>query len=159
MSADLEKRIQRLEDIEYIKKMIARYAIAGDHKNDPTMFGPMLTDDAVWEAEGFGRFEGRENITAVLSQVAQDRILWALHFMTSPMIDVADDGRTATAFWYLWETAIARPDATQQGKSTWVGGWYETKLRKEKDGKWRWNHIKLVLKLFSPNEKPEWDIQ
>ncbi|MEQ9088839.1 MAG: nuclear transport factor 2 family protein [Alphaproteobacteria bacterium] len=158
MSADLEKRIQRLEDIEEIKKMIARYAQAGDDKNNPDIFGPMITEDAIWEAEGFGQHKGRDVITKVLSEVAQEKILWALHFMTSPLIDIAEDGKTATAMWYLWETAIARDDREAEGKSTWIGGWYETDLRREADGKWRWNHIRLMLKLFSPNEKPEWDI-
>lgn len=158
MSSDLEKRIQRLEDIEEINKMIGRYAIAGDNKNDGKIFGPMLTEDAVWEANGFGSFKGRDHIIEVLSGVAQERILWALHFMTSPMIDIDAGGKTASAYWYLWETAITRESPSDKGKSTWIGGWYESKLRKEADGKWRWNHIKLNLRLFSHADKPDWEI-
>lgn len=156
MASELEKRIDRLESIEEIKKMIGLYARAGDAKNDPKIFGKLLSEDAVWECEGFGRFEGRETILRELSGVAQERILWALHFMTTPIVEIGADGTSATAFWYLWETAKARESAGAEAKSTWIGGWYESKLAR-RGGKWKWTYIRLFLKLFSPNAKPEWD--
>jgi hypothetical protein len=86
---------------EHIRDVIARYARAGDANNDPEAMGRLFTEDAVWEAEGFGRFEGSAAIRRELAQIGRDRILWSLHFPVSPLIEVDDDHETATAFWWL----------------------------------------------------------
>ena len=51
----VEQRLQRLEDIEAIKQLIARYMTAADHNGDPAMMTPCFTEDAVWNCEGIGR--------------------------------------------------------------------------------------------------------
>ena len=57
-----EQRLQRLEDIESIKQLIARYAKAADHNGDPDMVRPLFTEDAVWNAEGLAHWETRDGI-------------------------------------------------------------------------------------------------
>ena len=63
MALTLEERITRLEDIEAIKGLITTYAQGADRNNDPAILAPLYTEDAVWEAEGFGRHEGIEAIS------------------------------------------------------------------------------------------------
>ncbi|MBM3518297.1 MAG: hypothetical protein FJX56_10625, partial [Alphaproteobacteria bacterium] len=46
--AALEERITRLEDIEAIKRMLARYAQGADRNNDPNVLRELYTEDAVW---------------------------------------------------------------------------------------------------------------
>ena len=103
----VEQRLQRLEDIEAIKQLIARYATAADHNADPAMMAPCFTEDAVWNCKGIGRWEGRDSIVSGLREVSTTQLSWALHYMTQPIIEVADDGRSATGEYYLWELAKA----------------------------------------------------
>ena len=127
----VEQRLQRLEDIEAIKQLIARYMTAADHNAEPEMMAPCFTEDAVWHCEGIGGYEGRDAIVSGLREVSTERLSWALHYATQPIIEVADDGQTATGEYYLWELAKAVQEDGGPDKDTWVGGWYESKFRKE----------------------------
>ena len=153
MSLSLETRITRLEDIETIKGMVVAYARGADRKNDPEILAPLYTKDAVWEAEGFGRHEGIADISKAMVDVARETILWSLHYMVSPEIKISEDGASADCFWYLWELAKI-PDAGGKPEDNVIGGWYETTLIKTAEG-WRFNHVKLCIKLISPAHK-EW---
>ena len=55
--------------------------------------------NAVWEAKGFGKFEGRDLIAEKLAAIGREMIVWSLHFPVSPIIDIAEDLTTAHAFW------------------------------------------------------------
>jgi hypothetical protein len=119
---------------EHIRDVIARYARAGDANNDPEAMGRLFTEDAVWEAEGFGRFEGSAAIRRELAQIGRDRILWSLHFPVSPLIEVDDDHETATAFWWLWELLTMSADevtADAKPSNKWLGATYEATFRRE----------------------------
>ena len=95
MSLSLEERITRLEDVEAIKSMITTYARGADRNNDPEILAPLYTEDAIWEAEGFGRHEGIAAISREMAKVGRETILWSLHYMVSPDIKIANDGRSA----------------------------------------------------------------
>ena len=57
--ATLEERIQRLEDIEAIKNLKARYAAVCDDKYNPEEAIKLFTEDAVWDGgEDFGVHKG-----------------------------------------------------------------------------------------------------
>jgi ketosteroid isomerase-like protein len=146
---DLDARLQRLEDIEAIKWLIVQYARGADRNNDVDILMPLFTDDAVWDAgERFGRYEGKEAIRQFLLG-SGSFIGWTLHYMVSPAVKIADDGKTAQAFWYLWETANMPNAATHEPEAMWIGGTYDTTLVKE-DGEWKFKHVNLNIKLLSP---------
>lgn len=105
----LEQRIQRLEDIEEIKKLTATYS---DHINKGWLGKEMAFDklhgvftaDATWESAAMGvKVQGIDNIVSMLREKTAGPSL-AMHNFTNPIIDV--DGDTATANWLLW-VAIA----------------------------------------------------
>lgn len=154
--SDIETRLQRLEDIEAIKQLIARYAKAADSNGDPTLMAPCFTQDAVWNCEGIGRWEGRDGVVQGLREVCTTGIPWALHYMTQPIIEVAADGQSATGEYYLWELAKVTPEGGGEAQDTWIGGWYESQFRKESD-RWYFKHIELYLKLLSGTDKPAWE--
>ncbi len=156
MADDIAKRLQRLEDIEAIKQLIARYAKAADANGDPAQMAPLFTADAVWNCEGIGRWETREGIASGLREVCTTGISWALHYMTQPIITVADDRNTADGEYYLWELAKVHPEGGGPAQDTWIGGWYESKFRRE-GGTWLFCHIELILKLLSETDKPAWE--
>ena len=76
--------------------------------------------------------------------------------MTQPIIEVADDGQSAAGEYYLWELAKAVQEDGGPDQDTWIGGWYESKFRKE-GGDWKFCHIELILKLLSPANAPSWE--
>ena len=146
---DLAARIQRLEDIEAIKWMIVRYAQGADQHNNVDIMLPLFADDAVWDAgERFGRYEGKQAIYEFLKG-SGSFIGWTLHYMVSPAIKIAEDGKTAQAFWYLWETANMPSAQTQESEAMWIGGTYDTELAKE-NGEWKFTKVNLRVKLLAP---------
>ena len=64
--AQLEQRVQALEDVNAIRHLKARYAAYCDDQYNPDGIAALFTEDAVWESQGLGRFEGREAIRAFL---------------------------------------------------------------------------------------------
>ena len=152
----VEQRLQRLEDIEAIKQLIARYMTAADKNGDPALMAPCFTEDAVWNCEGIGRWEGRDSIVQGLHDTSTKVLSWALHYFTQPIIEIADDGQTATGEYYLWELAKAVQEDGSPDQDTWIGGWYESTFRKE-GGDWKFTHIELILKLLSPADAASWE--
>jgi uncharacterized protein (TIGR02246 family) len=157
MADDVLRRLQRLEDQEAIRAVIAAYADAVDHNGDPKLLKACFTPDAVWTSKGIGTWKGRAAVVKGLRHTCTVTIPWALHYMTQPVIRLAANGRTATAHYYLWELAKFRPKPRAEPESTWIGGWYDSSFRKEADGEWRFSRIVLHLKLASPNRLDEWE--
>lgn len=148
------ERLDRIESIEAIRAMVARYAIGADRRNDPEIMGPLFADDAVWEAEGFARHVGREAIAKGLAAIAADRILWTIHYMVSPLIELGADGAGARCRWHLWELATMRceDDAVSDN---WLGGWYDARLTKAVEG-WFFTSVVLDVRLTG-RAVPQWD--
>ncbi len=147
-SATLSQRLRRLEAIEAIRRLVGEYARGADRRNDPGILGPLFHEDAVWEAEGFGRCVGRDAIAAHLAQIGTEQIVWSLHYMVSPVVEVNPDLRSARCHWYLWELAQVKEDGAH--RAHWIGGWYHSELT-EADGIWRFRHVQLDLRLVHPN--------
>lgn len=143
--ASLAERVGRLEDIEAIRAMVATYALGADRNNDPAILGPLFAEDAEWACAGFGHYRGRREIADELARIGRESIRWSLHYMVSPLVDVAADGRSARCHWYLWELA-----RVGDGTANWIGGWYESTLRKDESG-WAFTHVRLDLRLLSPH--------
>ncbi len=146
----LAARVQRLEDIEAIKLLVVRYAQGADRGNDIDIMIPLFADDGVWDGgERFGVYTGKEAIRQFLSE-SGSFIGWTLHYMVSPAVEVDPHGKTAKAFWYLWETATMPNAETGEDDAFWIGGTYESELTKQHDGAWKFARVALMLKLLSP---------
>jgi len=141
---NIEARIQRLEDIEAIKRLKHQYAIYCDEAFDPVRLAPLFTKDAVWDGGPMGRYVGRETIAAFFG-AASSAMIFGVHHMMNAVIDV--DGDTATGQWHLWQpcTHAAGPIAL------WVAGRYDDRYVRE-DGVWRFSHLKITLTMMSPYE-------
>ena len=145
----IDGRLQRVEDIEAIKKLIVDYARGADHGNDPEMLTPLFTEDAVWEAKGFGSWVGRDKAIAFLKAIAGEKVWWSLHFMISPKIELAADGQSATLLWYLWEPATMPDEQTKQAEPHWITGIYDAEVVKV-DGSWLFKRITSGMNMISP---------
>ena len=70
------------------------------------------------------------------TSVQPGTIVWALHYIVAPLIEVADDGRTATGSWYLLEPCTI---ATEAGpRAMLISGRYADRYRLEPDG-WKFS--------------------
>lgn len=144
----LEQRLARLEASDAIRNLIGLYAVGADRRNDPAIFGMLYAEEAVWESAGFGRFEGRTRITQELARLGREQVLWSLHVMANPLIDIALDGAHAEARWVLWELASIG-NGEGQGNDHWLGGQYHCDVVRTAEG-WRFSHVRLHLALLSP---------
>ena len=89
----LEAKLDRLQDVEAIQRLIVTYARGCDRGNDPEIIGPCFAEDGTWECKGFGKYHGREKLAKGLHGIAGEKIWWSLHYMISPLIDIALDRR------------------------------------------------------------------
>ncbi len=147
-------RLDRIESIEAIRAMVARYAIGADRRNDPEIMGPLFSEDAVWESEGFSRYVGRSAIAEGLAAIAAERVLWTIHYMVSPLIELDMDGAGARCRWHLWELATMRGEDGAVSDN-WFGGWYDARLARTDDG-WCFTSVLLDVRLTGRAE-PAWD--
>jgi nicotinamidase-related amidase len=150
--AAIEARLDRLEAIEDIKHVIARYAEAADKRNDPVIFGSILSDAAIWEASGFGRYEGRSAITKALADISETQVTWTVHFMVLPTVAVAAGNQEAVCQWYLWELAKMK-DPHGVERDTWFAAKYDCRLQKVGNS-WLFTDIALVPMLNCPVGEP-----
>lgn len=152
ISMPLEQRLERMEARAEISDLVARYAQGADRKNDAAIMGPLFAEDATWAAEGFPAFEGRSAIARGLAQIAADTVLWSIHFMVSPLIVLADDCRSGTCQWYLWELCTMQgPDGPSD---QWLGGWYDSRVALKEDG-WKFTMVQLDIRLQG-DAAPPW---
>lgn len=151
----IEARLSRIEARSSISDLVARYAHGADRKNDPAIMRALFHDDANWSAEGFSAFQGADAIAAGLSTIAQQQVLWSIHYMISPYIDLSPDGLSARCHWYLWELATMANDEGYQDQ--WLGGWYES-IVTLKDEEWKFSSVKLDLRLQGM-ANPPWHVK
>ena len=144
---NLDARIARLEAIEAIRVLKARYADVCDTGYDPVRMRLLFTDDAVWDGgPRFGRYEGIDAVSDFFAGISR-QITWALHYMMAPVINVADDSETAIGGWYLLEPCTI---VTDDGpRAMVITGRYADRYRKEPDG-WKFSEVVLDCQTISP---------
>ncbi|MDM8354781.1 nuclear transport factor 2 family protein [Pandoraea communis] len=148
-SSTLSRRIARLEAALAVTQLVGHYARGADRRNDPEIMAPLFSRDATWEARGFGSYQGRDVIAKELARIGAEQIVWTLHYMVAPLVEINDDLCTGTCRWYLWELAQVRQGDARNAPPAahWIGGWYESQVVFE-DGQWRFAHVLLDLQLM-----------
>ena len=111
----LEGRLVSLEDAEAIRNLKARYASYCDDNYNPDAIASLFTENAVWESQGLGRYEGREAIREFFKG-ASGIFTFAIHYSLNAEIQV--DGDTARATWYLFMPCTLGAD----GQAMWRAG-------------------------------------
>jgi len=140
----LEQAVQRLVDIEEIKQLKARYALACDDDYNPDTLAEMFTEDATWNGGFMGQAEGKENIRAFFAG-ASDLVAFAVHGVGNPLIEI--NGDTATGHWYLHQPMTLKPD----NATYWLVAQYEDQYVRTEDG-WRFQHVLVKPRGFTPYE-------
>ena len=145
MSTDLEARLRRLEDIEAIKQLKARYCAYADDGYDADGMAALYTEDGVWDGgRTFGRAEGREAIRRHFSGAA-DRISIARHQVMNPIIEV--DGDVAHGHWLLFQ-----PCTDARASAAWLAATYADTYRRVGDT-WLVAETHIDIAFFTPYDK------
>jgi hypothetical protein len=143
--AEMERRLTRLEDIEAIKQLKARYCEICDDDHNPDRITSIFAEDGVWESAEFGTGRGHAEIRK-LFQGFQRRIEFSQHNVMNPIIKV--EGDRATAEWYFMGPFRFR-DGHQ---AKWIALQYKDDYVKI-DGQWKYKHLRINLRLFASYEE------
>lgn len=145
-SSTMEQRLRRLEDIEEIKKLKARYCAAcdggwdGRASHDTEKIVALFAEDGVWEGGVYGRREGRDGIREFYQH--NPEVPFAFHLLTNPIIEV--DGDRATGNWHLM---ISMTQADR--KSLLIAGVFEDEYVRTPEG-WRIKRSRFSLAFHTP---------
>ncbi len=173
----LEERVQRLEDIHEIQNAMSRhgyYHSAGMHREELENIWAQKTPGVSWESGDLGRFEGIEAIRECYvdgkemlgeMNLKEMRKLYPeikdedknksvgtlnVHTLTTPVIEVAEDGKTAKGVW------MSPGNVTQLAggklRAFWMWEKYGVDFVKE-DRKWKIWHFHVYTDLMTPYEK------
>ena len=138
----IEARIQRLEDIEAIKQLKARYCSLCDDGYDADGLADLFTEDAIWDGGSLGVAEGREKIRRFFQNTP--RVMpFAVHMVMNPIIEI--DGDSATGRWYLFQAATYDP----AGGPIWGSARYDEEYLRV-DGLWRFSSLRLTSRFWTP---------
>lgn len=142
--AQIEQRLQALEDVNAIRNLKAKYAAYCDDNYNPDGLAALFTEDAIWESEGFGRFEGREAIREFFRGASQIFSL-AVHYSLNSQIEVTGD--TAQAQWYLFMPCTLAAENRALWRASIDQEWY-VRL----NGVWMFKHKSSAPIFHSPFE-------
>jgi hypothetical protein len=127
----LEQRINRLEAIEALKQLKARYFHACDTKQ-PDIVRACFADGEIDLRYGrIGNFTDREQMVAVFSELACQEHIVEMHHGQNPQVEVHDEDN-ATAIWGLYYYMI---DTRRQSVTQLAGFYDDAYIRR--DGEWR----------------------
>jgi ketosteroid isomerase-like protein len=139
--ADLEKRLQAIEDIEEIKKLHQNYVNLMDNLQYETVLD-LFTEDGVVEIRNSGVKKGRKELSDVYIGILAKRrgdTRYDGHMAIEP--DITVDGNGAKGTWIIY-MLFSKPVIQ------WVQGKNECEYRKE-NGKWKINKLKFTRTLAS----------
>jgi hypothetical protein len=144
----LGRRIARLEAAEQIRNLKARYCELCDDGYPPDELAELFTDDAEWNGgDMLGAHRGRDAIRDFFATMPAT-LSFAIHHVTNPRIDVADDVTTATGHWLLLQAAT---DPSGQ-QAMWLAATYDDQYLHTNDG-WRFRRVTLTTRFLAPYEQ------
>ena len=141
---DLEQRLIRVESIEAIRTLKARYCDLCDEGYDADALCALFTEDAVWDGGKLGFYEGIEKIHEFFVDMP-NVMSFAIHNVTNSAVELSQDGQSAVARWYLIQMATQK----EQNLAVWLTGRYVDQLVLE-NGIWKFKHVSLAARFYSP---------
>ena len=136
----LEQRVARIEDVSAITSLKYRYAAFCDAGYDLDGLCSVFVPEGRWAANGYGDFKGHAEIRAYFAKLATT-VVEVLHYVTSPRIDLAQDGQSATGrFYLLCLCKSRRKDVPAIADPVVIAGTYEDQFVKI-DGRWLFREL------------------
>lgn len=150
------QKIERLEAIHEIQNLMGRYVWEHEVQKDPEFIETKFADnpDISWEVAHMGLYRGREAVKEILDQhgpkgesIAPGTLF--IHTLTTPVIEIAQDGLTAKGVWKSpGAETITDPNT---GKLTGMWAWtkYACDFIKE-EGEWKILHYHVYRIFMTP---------
>ena len=149
-NGDLERRIARLEDLEAIKQLRARYCEICDDDHNPERITTIFAEDAIWEGRGIGKANGHAEIRELFERF-QKMMSFTQHMVMNPIIDVDDSGDRAHGTWYFFG-----PFTFYEGnQAKWQAARYHDDYIKI-DGEWKIQHLRVKGPAMSADYETGW---
>ncbi len=142
--AELQQRITRLEDIEAIKQLKARYCEICDDAHNPDRVIKLFADDGIWESGDFGKAQGHQAIHELFSGFSKT-FSFSQHNIMNPIIEV--NGDRATAMWYI----MGPWTYTETKEEKWFALRYDDDYVKV-NGVWKYQHLRVVLRMVADRQ-------
>ena len=144
----LERRITRLEDLEAIRQLKARYCEICDDDHNPELITSIFTEDGIWEGRGIGRAAGHAELQDLFRRF-QSLIGFSQHMVMNPIIEV--HGGEAKGRWYFFG-----PFTMYEGnQARWQTCRYHEDYRKV-DGHWKIAHLRIRAPTMSADYETGW---
>ena len=141
--SELEQRIARLEDLEAIRDLDARYCRALDDGDWDTLVS-LFTDDG--EFVGLSRARGHRELRSFFAGLATAGLTAFWHHVTNLEITLAGPDTDPDSAWarsFLWQPCV------QDGAPHIAAGRYTDTLRRV-DGIWRYVTKQVAFDYFVP---------
>jgi len=154
----LEERIRRLEDIQEIQNLMGRYEYyhTADMQEETVSLWAKKAPGIRADVPSFGLYRGYEGIKRLYigahQALGEEARIGGMHMhtLTTPVIEVAGDGKTAKAVWISPGHETAKIDGKLQAFWAWLK--YGVDFVKE-DGEWKFWHLRVYGIFFTPYEK------
>ena len=154
----LEERIQRLEDIHEIQNLFSRYEYyhTADMQEETVELYAQKAPDVSAEIANWGVYVGIEGIKRLFlglhRQGGEEALIGGMHMhtLTTPVIEVAGDGKTAKGVWI--SPGHETMKAGEKPQAAWCWLKYGCDFIKE-DGKWKIWHSHVYPIFMTPYEK------
>ncbi|WP_322766810.1 nuclear transport factor 2 family protein [Frankia sp. Cr1] len=151
--ASLSEQVQRLEDIEQIKKLQRSYVrFLTDHEWEAAL--DAFTENAVVDVRDHGPRRGREEVARLFAGMHAHDGPRSGYVLSSPVVEVAGD--TASGLWTLhchW-CDVSETDPTVRVYGPWYEGRYRCTYRREA-GRWRISRMNLRVVLPDRDLEPD----
>ncbi|MCX4170844.1 MULTISPECIES: nuclear transport factor 2 family protein [Paraburkholderia] len=146
----IEQRITRLEDMESIKQLKAKYARNLDDGFNPEGVASLFVDDGLWTIKGVGgEAKGKAGIKLHCQNLGNS-IGWAQHDIFSPIINISSDRcRAEASFYLLCLLTMKGSPESPEAEAVVLSGKYTDKLVKI-DGEWYFEEVNGTIEQSSP---------
>lgn len=141
---NLAERVQRLEDIEAIRRLKIRYARYCDDHHNPDGIASLFSKNGVWDGGKVGCYAGRAAIREFFA-LQGPRITFSMHYILGHAIDIDPSGHTAKGTWNLLMLA------TIHGRAYWLFCDYADDYV-QVDGQWLFQHVRVRVHAVAPYE-------
>ena len=145
----VEERLARLEAIEEIKALKARYCAYADDDYDAEGMAALFVPDGVWDGgQEFGRYVGREEFKNFLDRT-RGQIRFAAHLVLNPIIEIQDADH-ATGLWRLLMPATVLSDGVKEAR--WLLCSYDEEYVRH-EGRWMFKKVDMKVDFYAPHLK------
>jgi hypothetical protein len=138
-SSEMEQRLGRLEAIEEIRQLKARYFFCSDRKDPAGMRACFVDGPVLIDYGALGCFDTADAVVKIFEDIGCHPHMVEMHHGVNPLIEIDDDTH-AHGNWSLQYFLIN----TQTRGVTQLGGYYEDQYAKV-DGRWKISATRFVV--------------